>query len=145
MFSTYPSVFKLSSDDIINEITFSESSFSFISWKELRFWVKVFFRFSRSGWLPLCLIVQSSSRIVSPELRSMSAGLGISPDIYNTPVETLDLSARTLNCLKRAGINRVGEVIAMPEGDLLKIRNFGRKSLDELFDVLAERNMLPQS
>ena len=79
MFSTYPSVFKLSSDDIINEIIFSESSFSFISWKELRFWVKVFFRFSRSGWLPLCLIVQSSSRIVSPELRSMSAGLGISP------------------------------------------------------------------
>ena len=38
-----------------------------------------------------------------------------------------------------------GEVIAMPEGDLLKIRNFGRKSLDELFDVLAERNMLPES
>ena len=74
-----------------------------------------------------------------------AAGLGISPDIYNTPVETLDLSARTLNCLKRAGINRVGEVIAMPEGDLLKIRNFGRKSLDELFDVLAERNMLPES
>ena len=77
------------------------------------------------------------------EEQSPAAGLGISPDIYNTPVETLDLSARTLNCLKRAGINRVGEVIAMPEGDLLKIRNFGRKSLDELFDVLAERNMLP--
>lgn len=79
------------------------------------------------------------------EEQNPAAGLGISPDIYNTPVETLDLSARTLNCLKRAGINRVGEVIAMPEGDLLKIRNFGRKSLDELFDVLAERNMLPQS
>ncbi|MCH2673408.1 MAG: DNA-directed RNA polymerase subunit alpha [Dehalococcoidia bacterium] len=79
------------------------------------------------------------------EEQSPAAGLGISPDIYNTPVETLDLSARTLNCLKRAGINRVGEVIAMPEGDLLKIRNFGRKSLDELFDVLAERNMLPES
>ena len=79
------------------------------------------------------------------EEQNPAAGLGISPDIYNTPVERLDLSARTLNCLKRAGINRVGEVIAMPEGDLLKIRNFGRKSLDELFDVLAERNMLPQS
>ena len=75
--------------------------------------------------------------------QSPASGLGITPEIYNTPVETLDLSARTLNCLKRAGINRVGEVVAMPEPDLLKIRNFGRKSLNELFDILAERNMLP--
>ena len=77
------------------------------------------------------------------EEQSPASGLGITPEIYNTPVETLDLSARTLNCLKRAGINRVGEVVAMPEPDLLKIRNFGRKSLNELFDILAERNMLP--
>ena len=65
---------------------------------------------------------------------------GVSPEIFNTLVETLDLSARTLNCLKRANINRVGEVLMMPKGDVLKIRNFGQKSLDELYDKLAEYN-----
>ena len=78
------------------------------------------------------------------EEASPAAGLGISPDVYNTLVETLALSARTLNCLKRAGINRVGEVLSMPKGELLKIRNFGQKSLDELYDRLAERNLLPE-
>ncbi len=68
---------------------------------------------------------------------------GVSPEIFNTLVETLDLSARTLNCLKRANINRVGEVLMMPKGDVLKIRNFGQKSLDELYDKLAEYNYLP--
>jgi len=78
------------------------------------------------------------------EEASPAAGLGISPDVYNTLVETLALSARTLNCLKRAGLNRVGEVISIPKTELLKIRNFGQKSLDELYDKLAERNMLPE-
>ena len=78
------------------------------------------------------------------EQASPAAGLGISPDVYNTLVETLALSARTLNCLKRAGINRVGEVLSMPKSELLKIRNFGQKSLDELYDKLAERNLLPE-
>ena len=77
------------------------------------------------------------------EEASPAAGLGISPDVYNTLVETLALSARTLNCLKRAGLNRVGEVISIPKTELLKIRNFGQKSLDELYDKLAERDMLP--
>jgi len=61
---------------------------------------------------------------------------------YNTPVEQLGLSARTLNCLKRAGINRVGVVLQMPKRDLLKIRNFGQKSLDELYDMLASEGFL---
>jgi DNA-directed RNA polymerase subunit alpha len=69
---------------------------------------------------------------------------GVQPEVFNTLVETLSLSARTLNCLKRAGINRVGEVLLMPKGELLKIRNFGQKSLDELYDKLAEKNYLPE-
>jgi len=75
---------------------------------------------------------------------SPADGIGVSADVYNTLVETLALSARTLNCLKRAGINRVGEVLSMPKSELLKIRNFGQKSLDELYDKLAERDMLPE-
>jgi len=73
-----------------------------------------------------------------------AAGIGISPEVYNTLVETLDLSARTLNCLKRAGINRVGEVLSMPKSELLKIRNFGQKSLDELYQMLESKNYLPE-
>ncbi|MDA0987816.1 MAG: DNA-directed RNA polymerase subunit alpha [Chloroflexi bacterium] len=61
---------------------------------------------------------------------------------YNTPIEKLDLSSRTLNCLKRSNINKVGQVLEIEEADLLKIRNFGTKSLDELNDKLREFGFL---
>jgi DNA-directed RNA polymerase subunit alpha len=66
----------------------------------------------------------------------------IPADIYNTTVEQLELSARTLNCLKRAHINRVGEVIEKTKAELLAIRNFGEKSLRELYNRLEEREFL---
>ena len=69
--------------------------------------------------------------------------LRISPEQYNIPVERLELSSRTLNCLKRANINKVGEVLEMKRSDLLQIRNFGTKSLDELYDRLRENDLLP--
>ena len=65
-------------------------------------------------------------------------------EIYQTPIEKLELSPRTLNCLKRAHINKVGEVLERPKEDLLKIRNFGEKSLHELYDKLREMDLLPQ-
>ena len=67
--------------------------------------------------------------------------LAVSPEIYQNPIERLDLSPRTLNCLKRAHITRVGEVLDMSDDDLLKIRNFGDKSLDELHEKLAEKGI----
>jgi DNA-directed RNA polymerase subunit alpha len=57
---------------------------------------------------------------------------------YNTPIEKLELSSRTLNCLKRSNINKVGQVMEIEETDLLKIRNFGTKSLDKLNAKLLE-------
>ena len=69
------------------------------------------------------------------------APLVISPEVYQTPIEKLELSPRTLNCLKRAQINRVGEVLEMSDDDLLKIRNFGEKSLVELQEKLAEHGI----
>ena len=69
--------------------------------------------------------------------------LKVSPEQYNTPVERLDLSSRTLNCLKRASIDKVGEILAMKRADLLQIKNFGEKSLNELYDRLRELDMLP--
>jgi len=69
--------------------------------------------------------------------------LRISPEQYNTPVEKLDLSSRTLNCLKRTGIDKVGQVLEMKKTELLQIRNFGEKSLSELYGRLASMNLLP--
>ncbi|MCH7841961.1 MAG: DNA-directed RNA polymerase subunit alpha [Chloroflexi bacterium] len=64
--------------------------------------------------------------------------LVVSPEIYQTPIEKLELSPRTLNCLKRSHISKVGEVLEMSDDELLKIRNFGEKSLVELKDKLTE-------
>ena len=60
----------------------------------------------------------------------------IPPEIYQTPLEKLDLSPRTLNSLKRAHLRKVGEVLEMSDDDLFRIRNFGVKSLSELNEKL---------
>lgn len=67
-----------------------------------------------------------------------SGGLGIAPDRYNTPIEDLNLSVRAYNCLKRSGLMTVGQVLERSEDELLSLRNFGRKSYDELRDKLIE-------
>lgn len=54
------------------------------------------------------------------------------------PVEELDLTVRSHNCLKREGIHTVGELVGRSEQDLLDIRNFGSKSIDEVKQKLAE-------
>lgn len=62
--------------------------------------------------------------------------------VYDTPIEALDLSPRAYNSLKRAGVGKVGEVLDMGEDELLNVRNFGRKSLDELRDRLILKNYI---
>jgi DNA-directed RNA polymerase subunit alpha len=54
------------------------------------------------------------------------------------PIEDLQLTIRSYNCLKREGIHQVGELVARSEADLLDIRNFGAKSINEVKDKLAE-------
>ncbi|MGI9643828.1 MAG: DNA-directed RNA polymerase subunit alpha [Ilumatobacteraceae bacterium] len=63
-----------------------------------------------------------------------------SPDL-DLPIEDLDLSERPNNCLKRAQINTVGELLTKNEDDLLNITNFGQKSLDEVKAKLDERGL----
>ncbi len=60
---------------------------------------------------------------------------------WDVPVETLNLSVRSFNCLKRAGISKVSELLDMSEDEIIKMRNFGKKSLDEIKQVLEERNL----
>ena len=69
--------------------------------------------------------------------------LQISPEHYSIVIERLELSSRTLNCLKRASIDTIGQVLENKPQDLLKIRNFGQKSLNELFDQMRMSDLLP--
>lgn len=63
-----------------------------------------------------------------------------SPDL-DLPIEDLDLSERPRNCLKRAQVNTIGELLTKNQDDLLAITNFGQKSLDEVTAKLDERGL----
>ncbi|MGH9264374.1 MAG: DNA-directed RNA polymerase subunit alpha [Acidimicrobiales bacterium] len=67
-----------------------------------------------------------------------------SPDL-DLAIEELDLSERPRNCLKRAQVNTVGELVNKTEEDLLAITNFGQKSLDEVLQKLDERGLALRS
>ena len=64
-----------------------------------------------------------------------------SKKILNTTIEDLDLSVRSFNCLKRAGISVVGDLVARSEEDMMKVRNLGRKSLEEVKKKLEEMGL----
>ena len=68
--------------------------------------------------------------------------IAVSPEVYQTSIDRLELSPRTMNCLKRAHITKVGQVLELSNDELLKIRNFGEKSLEELLGKLQDMGML---
>ncbi len=63
-------------------------------------------------------------------------------EILMRSVEDLELSVRSANCLKNAGINTIGELVQKTEADMLKTKNFGRKSLSEIKDILNEYGLV---
>ena len=56
-------------------------------------------------------------------------------------IEDLDFSVRTYNCLKRAAINTVGDLISKTEDEMIKVRNLGKKSLDEVISKLGQMGL----
>lgn len=80
------------------------------------------------------------------ELNTAAEGIEIGPapaeamlsSELSMPIEDLDLSVRSYNCLKREGINSVSELVALSETQLMNIRNFGQKSVDEVKEKLTE-------
>ena len=74
------------------------------------------------------------------ELGDVGLTLTGSPDL-DLPIEDLDLSERPRNCLKRAQVNTIGELLLKTPDDLLAITNFGQKSLDEVLVKLDERGL----
>ncbi|MDR7545102.1 MAG: DNA-directed RNA polymerase subunit alpha [Armatimonadota bacterium] len=71
-------------------------------------------------------------------------GVAEDPDkvkLMNMPIEDLDLSVRPYNCLKRAGIHTVGDLVKKTEDEVVAVKNFGRKSLDEVKEKLAAHGL----
>lgn len=62
-------------------------------------------------------------------------------NLLRTSIEDLNLSVRAYNCLKSANIATIGELVSKEESELLKFRNFGKKSLNELIEVVEEKNL----
>jgi len=83
------------------------------------------------------------------ELNYAVEGIDLGPSIQDAalaadlalPIEDLDLTVRSYNCLKREGIHTVGELLSRSEADLLDIRNFGSKSIDEVKAKLTSMGM----
>jgi DNA-directed RNA polymerase subunit alpha len=86
------------------------------------------------------LVAEMSDEPPTLELGETSAAMASSPEL-EMPIEDLDLSERPRNCLKRAQVNTVGELLRKSEDDLLAITNFGQKSLDEVKEKLNERGL----
>src|SRR5215213_5472556 len=86
------------------------------------------------------LVADMSDAPQGLELGELAASVSGSPDL-DLPIEDLDLSERPRNCLKRAQVNSVGELLEKNEDDLLAITNFGQKSLDEVIQKLDERGL----
>ena len=86
------------------------------------------------------LVASLSDEPQGLELGEVAASSASSPDL-DLPIEDLDLSERPRNCLKRAQINTIGELLTKNEDDLLNITNFGQKSLDEVKQKLDERGL----
>ena len=86
------------------------------------------------------LVADMSEDPPTLELGETSATMASSPEL-EMPIEDLDLSERPRNCLKRAQVNTVGELLRKSEDDLLAVTNFGQKSLDEVREKLNERGL----
>ena len=86
------------------------------------------------------LVAEMSDEPQGLELGEVSTVTSGSPDL-ELPIEDLDLSERPRNCLKRAQVNTIGELLRKNEDDLLAITNFGQKSLDEVKEKLNERGL----
>ena len=86
------------------------------------------------------LVAEMSDEPQGLELGEVSITHAGSPDL-DLLIEDLDLSERPRNCLKRAQVNTVGELLLKSEDDLLAVTNFGQKSLDEVILKLDERGL----
>ena len=109
---------------------------------------------TKSSMAPKDAVASAGATLVelfglAKELNEEAEGIEIGPapvelaasKELSTPIEDLDLTVRSYNCLKREGINTVSELIALSEDQLMNIRNFGSKSVDEVRDKLTSMGL----
>ncbi len=88
--------------------------------------------------------IKVEEEVLTPVEEESADAVSVAP-VQDTPIEELELTVRAYNCLKRAGITQVNEILdKLHKGpdEILAIRNFGQKSLDELVDRLEEKGFL---
>jgi len=109
---------------------------------------------TKSSMAPKDAVASAGATLVelfglAKELNEEAEGIEIGPapvelaasNELSTPIEDLDLTVRSYNCLKLEGINTVSELIALSEDQLMNIRNFGSKSVDEVRDKLTSMGL----
>ncbi len=83
-------------------------------------------------------VFEEEPQVVSPVSAEKDEAVDEKESILERSIDELGLTVRSHNCLKRMNINTIGDLIKKKESDLLKVRNFGKKSLQEVQEVLAK-------
>jgi DNA-directed RNA polymerase subunit alpha len=78
---------------------------------------------------------------IEAESHSEEGRMQLRNENLNRSVEELELSVRSYNCLKNANIQTIGELVQKTEAEMLKTKNFGRKSLNEIKEILAQMGL----
>jgi len=89
----------------------------------------------------MMLFVEQAGTPLEGEGGIFAAAVDEGESVLDTPIEELDLSVRSYNCLKRQGVNTIGQLNECSENDLLNIRNFGAKSIEEVKDKLQQMGL----
>jgi DNA-directed RNA polymerase subunit alpha len=89
------------------------------------------------------LFTSAGKQIVVGAQGAMTGSPALPPNMLDMPIEELDLPMRAYNSLKRNNIVKVGQLLQLQDEDLLRMRNFGKKSLDEMKERLQMRGFLP--
>ena len=89
----------------------------------------------------MMLFVEQAGTPLEGDGGIFAAAVDEGESVLDTPIEELDLSVRSYNCLKRQGVNTIGQLNECSENDLLNIRNFGAKSIEEVKDKLQQMGL----
>jgi DNA-directed RNA polymerase subunit alpha len=88
-------------------------------------------------------LFSSAGQAILPGVAAPAGAQALPPNMLDMPIEDLDLPMRAYNSLKRNNIVKVGQLLQLTDDDLLRMRNFGKKSLDEMKERLQMRGFLP--
>ncbi len=81
------------------------------------------------------------SAVVTGDGAGDSAGVSLAGGMENFPIEELELGVRSYNCLKRVGIETIGDLVTKTESELAAIPNFGKKSIEEVKETLSQHGL----